>query len=164
MPAAPNERLANAAHKLGNIIAPQMTTAVEVIAHRLANLDGIPSGGERNGSSSDVSNPTERIALKRHQLATTREDLRDAITDCVNTIDCLGRMVDDAIRSAGHIPEHSEQPLCRDGQQGKEGAVEWGDPMCCRLPVKGSMCLGHYWKWYRHRQAKDIDTRKDFVA
>lgn len=161
---APNERLANAGHKLTNIIAIQMTTAVQAIAERLTQLDGAGGGGERTGSSSDVSNPTERAALKRYHLTAVREDLREAITDCCNTIDKLGEMVDDALRNAGHIPEQTEQPLCRDGQVGREGVLEWGDPLCCRLPVKGQLCAAHYAKSYRYRTDKRINTVKDFAA
>ena len=160
----PNERLAHAAHYLLNIVAPQMTAAVQAIGERLSHLDGISAGGERNGSRSDVSNPTERIAMKRYTLTAVREDLRDGILDCCNTIDKLGAMANDALRNAGHIPEQSEQALCRDGQAGLEGVIDWGDPMCCRLPVKGKLCQAHYSKWRRHRTDKGIDTSRDYAA
>ena len=161
---APNERLANAGHKLTNIIAVQMTNAVQAIAERLANIDGAGGGGERTGSSSDVSNPTERAALKRYHLTAVREDLREAITDCCNTIDKLGEMVDDALRNAGHLPEQTEQPLCRDGQVGREGVLEWGDPLCCRLPVKAKLCIACYSRSRRWRTDKGISTLKDYAA
>lgn len=161
---APNERLAHAAHYLGNIVAPQITAAVQAISERLTHLDGISAGGERNGSSSDVSNPTERIAMKRYSLTAVREDLRDGILDCCNTIAKLGEMANDALRNAGHAPEHTEQTLCRDGQQGREGVITWGDPMCCRLPIKAGLCQAHYSKWRRYRTDKGIDTSKDFAA
>jgi hypothetical protein len=47
---------------------------------------------------------------------------------------------------------------CRDGQHGKEGAIEWSDPTCRKESVKGGLCQAHYSKWVRWRTANGKKT------
>jgi hypothetical protein len=161
----PNARCYQSGHKLAEVTARKITLAVDVISERLAHLDGIPARGERNGGrSSAASSTTEQAAIKRYNLTEYREQLRDAITDACNTNDCLDRLADEVLRFAGHVTPDNEQPTCIDGQHGKEGVIEWGDPLCRMSAVKAGMCSKHYMRWYRHRTDHGIDTSKDFEA
>ena len=162
----PNERCAAAAHKLGELTARKITTALAAINERLARTDGYPAGGEsdlRRGHGDTESTATERAAMTRHMLTTMREELRDAITDCCNTIDALDRLGEDALRYAGHAPTPNDDPLCRENQLGRAGVIEWGDPLCCKVPTKAGLCATHYMRWYRWRTDHRISTAKDFA-
>jgi hypothetical protein len=73
-------------------------------------------------------------------------------------------MRQDAYGADDAPPEPEPLRPCKEGQQGKEGATVWGDPLCDMPPTKGGCCDRHYFAWYRHRKAKGIDTTKDFAA
>jgi len=47
---------------------------------------------------------------------------------------------------------------CRDGQLGKDGTIEWGDPLCVDPSEKQGLCSKHYMRWYRWRKANGLDT------
>lgn len=51
---------------------------------------------------------------------------------------------------------------CRDGQLGKDGTIEWGDPLCSEPSYKGGLCGRHYMAWYRWRKANGVDTSSMF--
>lgn len=160
-----NENLANAGHYLGNILAAQYETVRVLIRERVTRIDGFAAGGERvGGSKSEVSDPTLRAALQRANLEQIYGDLQRGHDDLLATVKLFDKQIRESLQHAGHIPEQTEQPLCRDGQVGRDGVLEWGDPLCCRLPVKGQLCQAHYSKWRRFRTDKGIDTTKDFAA
>lgn len=47
---------------------------------------------------------------------------------------------------------------CRDGQAGKDGAIEWGDPLCSGPAEKSGLCSRHYMRWYRWKREHGLDT------
>ena len=161
----PNARCQDAGHKLGEITARKITSALEAIHERLAHLDGSPAGGSADGGSrsTDTTSTTERAALRRHSLCTYREDLRDAIADACNTIRLLDELADAALRHAGHTVEAVDAPTCADGQVGREGVETWGE-QCYAHPTKAGMCAKHYQRSYVWRRAANIDTSKDYEA
>lgn len=52
---------------------------------------------------------------------------------------------------------------CRDGQLGKDGTIEWGDPLCSDPSEKHGLCARHYMRWYRWRRANGLDTGDMFA-
>jgi hypothetical protein len=61
----------------------------------------------------------------------------------------------DALRTADRIIgtrlELGKITECRDGQDGKDGVMDWGDVLCLKPSVKGNLCQAHYSKWVRWR-------------
>ena len=51
--------------------------------------------------------------------------------------------------------------ICADMQAGKDGAIEWGDPLCVMPSVKAGLCSKHYYAWYRWRVTNGVDTSRD---
>lgn len=162
---APNARLATAGDKLIRYTAVQVTQAIEMLEERIATAHHGSNSGD-TVHSSEVSNPTERAGLTRYALAAELDKLRDAISDCCHTIDLLTKRAEQAQRwiTGADKATIDASSLCKSGQQGKDGALDWGDPLCDRLATKAGMCSTHYMRWYRHRCEHSIDTSKDFAA
>ena len=159
----PNARLQSAADKLARYTAVQVTLAVESLRDRIAHAHEAGGDSERVHTS-DMPNPTEAAGLSRYALGAELEELRDAISDACHTLDLLAKRAEDVQRwcSADATPEQVQ--LCKHNQAGREGVLEWGDPLCDRMPTKGGLCGAHYMRWYRHRAEHGIDTSKDFAA
>jgi hypothetical protein len=128
----------------------------------LARLDGYPGGGERLGVTATAELTTvEQSAQRRIALSTLADELDHARQHAISAVYALARKVEQAQRLTAQVPPESPA-LCCNGQGGKEGVVEWGDPLCVLPAVKGGMCQMHYQRWYRHRQELGIDTSRDF--
>lgn len=162
----PNRDLWQAGAALQDYIAHSITAALEHIHRELTILDGYPSGNdEPNVTATAELTSVERTADARWSLTNAREDLRDAKAQVLKDIRELNEMANSILRM--RVPRETKQPdktkqCCAAGQVGKEGAIEWGDPLCLMPAVKGSMCQAHYYAWYRHRKAHGIDTSRDF--
>lgn len=159
----PNARLVSAGDKLTRYTSVQVTAAVEVLRDRIRHAHEGGGGGERVHTS-DMPNPTEAAGLSRYALTAELEELRDMITDACSCLDLLAQKAERIQRWCDPGDKPGEQALCKQGQHGKEGALEWGDPLCDRLPTKGGMCGAHYMRWWRHRVDHGIDTSRDFAA
>lgn len=159
---APNARLLSAGEKLMRYTSVQVTLAVESLRDRIAHAHE-PTGDSERVHTSDMPNPTEAAGLSRYALTAELEELRDTITDACHTLDLLARKAEEVQRwtNQGQV---EQLVLCKHGQHGKEGALDWGDPLCDRMPIKGGMCGAHYMRWYRHRTEHGIDTSRDFAA
>lgn len=72
----------------------------------------------------------------------------------------------DAMRAADHILgtrlEVADEAIkeCRDGQFGREGAIEWGDPLCRKGADKVGLCHQHYMAARRWREKNGLDTSR----
>lgn len=159
----PNQRLLTAADKLARYTAVQVTAAVEMLRDRIAHAHEDSGQGERVATS-DMPNPTERAGMVRHAASSQLEDLRDAITDACNTLDKLAVMAQDAQRWCQPNAQAEELKLCKHGQHGRDGVVEWGDPLCDRLPDKLGMCSREYMRYYRWCNEHGVDRSRDFEA
>ena len=144
-------------------IAPKVPRAEEALTERLNRL-GTSSGDNERVRTSTSSSTTERQAMQRiaitADLFQVREDLRS-----LNTLaNDISRMLDRII--TGRQPDDHDTPdvpVCLEGQHGKEGAIEWGDPLCAMPAVKRDLCQRHYDAWRRHRLNRGIDTSRDFA-
>ena len=160
---APNQRLLTAADKLARYTAVQVTAAVEMLRDRIAHAHDDNGQGERV-TTSDMPNPTERAGMVRYEATDQLDDLREAIGDACNTLDKLAAMAQDAQRWCQPDMQPEEVKLCKHGQGGRDGALEWGDPLCDRLPVKLGMCTREYMRYYRWCADHGIDRARDFEA
>lgn len=91
--------------------------------------------------------------------------LTDALDDIEAQVKLIAVAAADALRNARRlIGTRTEEKIteCRDGQHGKDGAIEWGDPTCTKPAVKSGMCTTHYTAWYRWRKRVGVDTAKMF--
>jgi hypothetical protein len=159
----PNRDLDQAGHTLQHVLAHNLTAALEHLARELHNVDGFPERGESLGvqATSELTS-TERAADVRFDLRSKLEDLRDAKAHMLKALHVLNDEINEAMRM--RVPKNVKAPgkptgLC--DQTGKEGAIEWGDPLCPMPAVKGGMCQAHYFRWYRHRQEHGIDVSND---
>jgi hypothetical protein len=159
----PNQRLLTAADKLARYTAVQVTAAVEMLRDRIAHAHEDNSQGERV-TTSDMPDPTARAAGVRYAASTQLEALRDAITETCSTLDKLADMATEAQRWCQPNAQAEELKLCKHGQHGRDGVVEWGDPLCDRLPDKLGMCSREYMRYYRWCNEHGVDRSRDFEA
>lgn len=162
-----NARVLNVCRVGETITAKTVTEGVwRLRAEKAAALDG-PTRGESAGRGGSDTSTTERNAAEAYRLGLLIEDLRDAVEGFEIAHRHLARLADEAVRTRAFGAQPEEQPIepvCRDFQHGKAGAIEWGDATCCVGSVKAGLCSRHYMAWYRFRKARGIDTGKDFAA
>jgi hypothetical protein len=98
--------------------------------------------------------PVERAAERRLHLNRALSEFEDKCKDIVLLASQALRAGDDLIgtRLADERKGENVTSQCRDGQFGKEGAIEWSDPTCEDDAVKCNLCMKHYWVWYRWRK------------
>ncbi len=155
----PNQRALNLAHRLENIIASNITNGVAQLQTELATARTGPAKGESSGRSNNTTSTTERNANEAYRLGLLIEDLRHAIDGAEIAVAHLDRLANEACRTrafAGIIdeePQAADVRRCRDNQNGREGAIEWGRPDCLELPAKDQLCANCYMREYRWRKA-----------
>ena len=159
----PNRDLDLAGHMLQHVVAANLSHALAHLLQEIHNIDGFPERGEQLGvhATSELT-ATERSADVRYQLRLMVEDLRDAKANTLQSVRELNELCVRAIKV--RVPKNVKAPgkpqgLC--DQTGKEGNIEWGDPLCMMPAVKGGMCQAHYQRWYRHRVSLGIDVSGD---
>lgn len=161
----PNRRLLDAGHTLQQVVAHTVSDALDHIRRELTLLDGYSTGSPEVAVQSTAElTPVEAVADARLTLTTTEQQIRNDLNELVIGVHDLHRLCIQAIamRQPRNVRKPDEAQLCAHGQRGKEGALEWGDPLCVLPAVKGGMCQAHYYRWYRHRVDNNIDTSRDF--
>jgi hypothetical protein len=149
-------------------LAVEVTAARMVLGDRRARAQSGDTGGNDDGvrvHTSRISSTTETRAL----AAVHNDEQHDTMLEHVNTIRQAirqaRRYIHANIMRGPDLPAEPDGPtLCKDGQHGKEGAIEWGDTTCEFPASKSGLCSAHYLAWYRYRKASGIDTTKDFAA
>jgi hypothetical protein len=130
----PNDRTQRTAARL-LAIAPRITELVEHHRDELSTL-GFPgsSGDPKVRGGKAVLTPTERDAIRASQLTASREDLRDLI----NTIEAHSHALVRFVHYHLGIPQPNAdgEALCCDKQRGRDGVLDWGDPLCNDLPLE----------------------------
>ena len=136
------------------------------VARELVTLDGFPAAGERlSVMASNEMTSTESAALARALLTNQRDEFTDGLRFLVADIHALHRAADALLRARlprESTPGHAGPALCVEAQRERDGALEWGDPLCPLPAVKGGLCVGHYHKMRRWKMAHGIDTSRDF--
>jgi hypothetical protein len=162
----PNRELWQAGAALMDYIGLNYQHAMMHLSQELSICDGYPAGNdEPNVTATSELTSVERAANARLTITTCRDDLEAQRAETLAHIRILNEMCTGAqqFRTPKVVTEpDSKKACCATGQVGKEGAIEWGDPLCLMPQVKGGMCQAHYYRWYRHRQEHGIDTSKDF--
>ena len=163
----PNRDLEMAGWSLQNIVAVNVTAALEHIARELHALDGFTGGGDpgmRVQSTSELTT-VEAVADERWRMRSAVEELRDAKADVLSSIRALNELCNALQRlRAPKVPQRGTEALkglCGSAQVGKEGADVWGDANCPMPAVKGGMCQAHWWRWHRHKRAIGVDVSRD---
>ena len=162
----PNRDLEQAGWQLQSIVAVNLTNALAHCVRELSILDGFSERGDTvHVTASSEMTTVERQADARWQMTNAREDLRDAKAHVLLAIRELNELCNQVMRM--RQPKQVTKPdkkegLCCSNQSGKEGVVEWGDPLCLDTPTKGGLCARHYMAWYRARQKAGVDISKDF--
>jgi hypothetical protein len=165
----PNRDLYQAGAALCDYVATNLTKALEHVQRELSTLDGYGGGsdpGMKVTASSELTS-VERTADARWAMTDAREQLRDLKAQVLVSIRELNEYINEVQRmrvpKVVVKPEDKKRDLCCSNQAGKEGVLEWGDPLCMMPGVKGGMCQAHYFRWYRHRADKGIDVTKDHM-
>jgi hypothetical protein len=147
----PNDRTQRTAARL-LAIAPRITELVEHYHQELGAL-GYPAsssrekvrGGQRtiavkhwdNGEEETDHVPVTSVevdGIRASQLTASREDLRDLI----NTIEAHSHALVRFVHYHLGIPQPNAdgEALCCDRQRGRDGVLDWGDPLCNDLPLE----------------------------
>lgn len=148
-----------------DLYATEVTTARTILTDRInrAAEGSRPDGGNERVHTSRSTSTTEARALAAlehdQQLTTITNDI-----DRIRTAIRRARATTNAIMRGPDVEEPEAPRPCKEGQHGKAGAIEWGDPTCDFPADKSGMCQAHYFAWYRHRKAAGIDTSNDFAA
>lgn len=161
----PNRRAADAGHTLQHVIARQVSEALDHIRRELTLLDGYSTGSPEVAVTATAElTAVEGVADARITLTRTEQQIRTDLNAIVEGVHDLHRLCVQAVsmRQPRNVRKPDDSQLCAHGQRGKEGAIEWGDPLCVLPAVKGGMCQAHYYRWYRHRIENNIDTSRDF--
>jgi hypothetical protein len=149
-----------------HITAQRVTDGVRQLqAERNKALADGPDIGESAGRSSNATSTTERNATEGFRIGLLIEDLRDAVQGFEIAHRHLLELAEQAVRTRAFgaaPPEPAVEKTCRENQHGKAGVIDWGDPLCMKLPTKSGLCGGHYMDWYRYRVRHGIDTIRDF--
>jgi hypothetical protein len=154
----PNARIQLAAGILLDL-APEFTKAIQDIHDELSVL-GFPSSTNRGTSYIDAPDPAGNDAVRITDLTSSREDLRDWLTDLQNRINA-GVLLIARIRKINYA--HGAK-LCCENQQGRQGSIEWGDPTCTELPVQNGLCPRCYQNERRWRQQHEMPAREEPAA
>lgn len=172
--AAPNVRMQRLS-VLYRELSSRMTEALERIAEQ-ESVIGFPTsgGGDRKPARmltpTDLEHleanpdydPTGDGAMHAYHLRALREDLRDYIAEAEKTVTHLSRLLAKAINTP--LPGLDGVKLCNEGQMGRDGAMDWGDPLCSEIPVKRELCSAHYQAERKWRMANDMPGREEPAA
>lgn len=155
----PNARVQRyAALLLG--MSPEVTKALREVDEELSLL-GFPGCGGGGSSSGDDDGPVARDAVRIHELTAWREDLRDWIEDVGTRLD-VGLHI---IRQIRNLPPAAMGvKLCAEGQQGRQGSIEWGDPTCTELPVRDGLCAACRERERVWRKVHELPGREEPAA
>ena len=158
----PNERTQRTAARL-LAIAPLITQLVQHHREELSSL-GFPgsSGEPRDRGGGAALTPTERDAIRCAQLTAQREDLRDLINTIESHSHALVRVVH--FQLGIPLPGADGEALCCDKQRGRDGALEWGDPLCKDLPVRHGLCERCLKRETRWRREHNLPFRGEEAA
>ena len=162
----PNRQAEDAGHLLQTLIAINITNALEHLNRELSTCDGFGERGDSvSVSSSTESTSTERATMARYELTAMREELRDHLTDTVESIRRLNWCTQQAmrLRAPKNVVQPNQAKLCRDGitDATRKGSVEWHDPTCMMPAAKLGLCQKHYDARRYWCNAHDIDPERE---
>ena len=150
-----------------DIMAGEVTASKLILAERIARAAGGAggAGGSERVHTSRGSSTTETraMAVLHHdgQLA----ELIDRVDAIRIAIRSTRLWINTEVLRGQDMPTEPAGPSpCHDGQHGKAGAIEWGDPTCAWPADKAGLCVKHYQAWRRYRIRHGIDTSADFAA
>lgn len=148
-------------------LTPALNAALDHLKRQIDMCDGWPAGTDDPKVTTSITSSVETAAARRYAATSHREDIRDAVRalhDEMRNLDGLVRNSYrlDYDRGAVAADPPSAVPLCKDAQVGKDGAAEWGDPICNMPHVKKGLCQQHYDAWRYWRRKHGIDTSRDF--
>lgn len=151
----PDHRTLQAAQTL-NQLAPDVTLALTNLNRERTICDGYGSRGESAGRGGATSSSTEAAAIALQHFTRQTEDIRQTITDIEQAVALLARLTKTSIG----MRAPTDTPRCRDNQMGRQGALEWGDPVCEDLPTKAQLCYNCYMREYRWRDRHGLGPRE----
>jgi len=157
-----SNRIIDAGWLLSEIVGPKRDSLYAHLRREALICDGhTGDSGEPSVSTSRNASVTERAAMQLYDIRNLEQDLNYLEGEMLLAIRHYAEHQQKVERfRAGGVAPTKPSGMC--DQTGKEGAIEWGDPLCPMPAVKGGMCQAHYTAWYRHRKANGIDTSKDY--
>ena len=153
----PNPRTQQIGNWLTGVVAQRVTDALDHLNREQHILDGWTAKGDSAGRGNGDNSTTEAAVLSRLALTHQTDDIRDAIDGLSIAADHLARMATQGVKL--RAPEPAQIPRCRDGQTGREGTIEWGDPTCLDIPIKARLCSACYQRERRWRVAHNLEPR-----
>ena len=144
----PNQQIVRTAWQLENQTAVLVAHALRHLQLEQSVVDGYGTGGDGSGRSSGDSSSTERAALLRESLTTSRESIKaeiEALIDRVSNLDGLLRKT-----LGNRVPTHL--PTLCDGRKyegwsdpwtpgSKDERNGWSKPDCREVAGPSGLCL-----------------------
>lgn len=109
----------------------------------LACLDGFPANdGDPKVTHTSELTSVEAAVHQRMKLTTDPDDIDDRLDATVSVLRAILRDVRQALAEPVIVPRCSST--------GRDGAIEWGDPLCWNMPSRGALCdrcSKREWRW-----------------
>jgi hypothetical protein len=120
-----------------------------------------------NGAGCDncgpvTSDATSRAALMKVRFQADIDQLTDDREAIYSLAISLSRLLETGIRQHGPGIIKPTERVC--DASGREGAIEWADPMCGDYAAKSVLCARCYQRERRWRLAHNLTTRQDEAA
>lgn len=160
-----------------NAIATDVEKARRHLRAEARLLDGTPtstSGADNNGSRGERTisvaytdehgeEQTDQVPVTIVEAAAINRQRIDEIQDDLEAhVRGIVTMANEIARTTQRIlATRIEVPRCT--SKGRDGAIEWGDPTCFRVPSRGPLCDACAKREYRWRIARGLPPRTNTV-
>jgi hypothetical protein len=137
-------------------LAHKLTVARRHLRREIHILDGF--GG--NNGDTKVSATAELTGVEA--AASQREHLRAVLADLEANVRAIAVIAHNSCKECDRISGiRVAVPRC--DSQGRDGAIEWGDPTCTSVPTRGPLCDRCSKREYRWRVGHKLPPRADGV-
>lgn len=143
-----------------DIMAAEVATARHTLTERHERAsEGSSAGNTERVHTCRGTSTTETRALAALFVDEQLTELTDRIDGIRIAIRSTRHWINTDILRGHDMPaEPDGPPPCHDGQHGKAGNIEWGDPTCTWPADRAGLCSAHYQAWRRYRVRHNITT------
>lgn len=149
-----------------DIMAAEVATARHILTERHHHAsEGSSAGNTERVHTCRGTSTTETRALNALYIDEQLTQLTDRIDGIRIAIRSTRHWINTELLRGHDMPAEPDGPTpCHDGQHGKAGNIEWGDPTCTWPADKAGLCSAHYQAWRRYRTRHNITADTDTTA